>query len=323
MKKHKGRIALAAFCLCALLTRCAVGPYSEANWFTYNLVHNGILAFVPFSLLIALIGFIRKKDRLLCLGAAAFTWLVFADPQLRLPLGYRRDRDIRVISYNIAHGQINLEGIIEDLQKINADVICLQEAGKGDHEKNAWAETIAQKLGGYTSIQKSNNAVLSRLPMRHVHTIEAPTKWPTKEFPEVIVTTPKGDVRIISVHMEPSWFGSLPAGKKGFFEVTNKVVRDRRLQADLLLERVQLSKEPVLLVGDFNGPPYTEIPRRLDNELIDTFAEVGVGCGMTLLSSMPYQRIDYAYAKGLIPTRAEVINSGASDHMPVVFEYSF
>ncbi|HLO97505.1 MAG TPA: endonuclease/exonuclease/phosphatase family protein [Fimbriimonas sp.] len=322
MKKHKGRLLLSGFFITAILTRTVVGRFSEANWFTYQMVHNAILAFVPLSLLFLTIALIRKKDRILCLALVVAIWFIFADPALRFPLGYREERDFRILSYNIAHGDISLPGVIEDIRKVNADIVCLQEAGKGDKERAAWAQSIAAELG-YQSVQKSNNAVLSRFPMRLEHTINAPTKWPTKEFPEVVITTPKGDVRLVSVHMEPSWVGGLPPRLDGFIPTINKVVKDRRAQAEQLLERVRMSKEPILLVGDFNGPPYTEIPRKLDKELIDTFAEVGVGCGMTLLASLPYQRIDYAYAKGLTPTRAEVISSGASDHQPVVFEYRF
>jgi len=151
--------------------------------------------------------------------------------------------------------------------------------------------------------------------------IDVPTKWPHKKFPEVVISTPQGDVRVISVHLEPSWVAGWPPDFSNWNSVLSEVVKDRRAQAEMVLARVRQSKEPVIVAGDFNGPPYTEVPTKFRAEMTDSFAAAGAGCGMTLLPKLPYQRIDFAFVRGLKPTYVEVIDSNASDHRPVLFEF--
>jgi endonuclease/exonuclease/phosphatase (EEP) superfamily protein YafD len=128
---------------------------------------------------------------------------------------------------------------------------------------------------------------------------------------------------VICVHLEPSWVAGWPPDLANWNSVLSQVVKDRRSQAEMVLARVRLSKEPVVVAGDFNGPPYTEVPTKFRAEMADSFAATGAGCGMTLLPRLPYQRIDFAFVRGLKPMYAEVIDSNASDHRPFLADFVF
>lgn len=323
MKKRRNWILLAVYLLVIAVIRFGFGPRSEMNWFTYQMVHNGILFFLPLGVLLVLIGLFKRKFMPFAVVILVANWLAFADPVLNVPRAKSRKSDLRLVSYNIAHGWIDIEGVRKILWKEDADIICLQESATDPKEFEASTKRLAEKLGYKHFVQESHNGILSRYPMQLTNVIDVPTKWPTKKFPEVVVSTPQGKVRVICVHLEPSWIAGWPPDLSNWNAVLSKVVRDRRSQAEMVLARVRESKEPVIVAGDFNGPPYTEVPTRFRAEMTDSFAAVGSGCGMTLLPKLPYQRIDFAFVRGLKPMFAEVIDSNASDHQAVAFEFLF
>ena len=323
MKERRKWILLAVYLLVIAVIRFGFGPRSEMNWFTYEMVHNGILFFVPLGMLLVLIGLFKRKFLPVAIMILAANWLVFADPVLNVPRAKSGKNDLRLLSYNIAHGWIDIEGVRKVLWKADADVLCLQESATDPKEFEASTKRLAEKLGYKYFVQESHNGILSRYPLRLEHVIDVPTKWPHKKFPEVVISTPQGDVRVISVHLEPSWVAGWPPDFANWNSVLSKVVKDRRAQAEMVLARVRRSNEPVIVAGDFNGPPYTEVPIRFRQEMTDSFAAVGVGCGMSLLPKLPYQRIDFAFVKGLEPQSAVVIDSNASDHRPAQFDFSF
>lgn len=292
------------------------------NWFTYEMVHNGILFFVPLGVLLVLIGLFKRKFLPFAVLILVADWLAFADPVLNVPRAKSGKSDLRLLSYNIAHGWIDIEGVRKVLWKADPDIICLQESATDPKEVEASTKRLAEKLGYKYFVQESHNGILSRYPLRLEHVIDVPTKWPNKKFPEVVISTPHGDVRVISVHLEPSWVAGWPPDLANRNSVLSQVVKDRRSQAEMVLDRVRCSKEPVIVAGDYNGPPYTEVPTKFRAEMTDSFAAVGLGCGMTLLPKLPYQRIDFAFVRGLKPMYAEVIDSKASDHRPVLFEFN-
>ena len=322
VKKRRNLILLASYLATIAVIRFGFGPRSEMNWFTYEMVHNGILFFVPLGVLMVFIGLFKRKFLPFALMILAANWLVFADPVLNVPSVKSRKNDLRLVTYNIAHGWIDTEGVRQVLWKADADIICLQESATDPKELEASTKRLAEKLGYKYFVQESHNGILSRYPLRLEHVIDVPTKWPTKKFPEVVISTPQGDVRVISVHLEPSWVAGWPPDFSNWNSVLSKVVKDRRAQAEMVLDRVRRSKEPVIVAGDYNGPPYTEVPTKFRAEMTDSFAAVGLGCGMTLLPKLPYQRIDFAFVRGLKPMYAEVIDSKASDHRPVLFEFN-
>jgi endonuclease/exonuclease/phosphatase family metal-dependent hydrolase len=323
VKKWCGLIWLAGYLAGVLIIRFWFGPRSEMNWFTYEMVHNGILFFVPLGVFLVVVGLFKRRFLPYALLILSANWLIFADPIIRIPMPPSRKEDLRVVSYNVAHGWIDIAGVRKVLAESSPDIVCLQESAVDPKEIESSTRVLARRLGYKYFVQESFNGILSRYPLRLEHVIDVPTKWGKKTFPEVVISTPEGDVRVISVHLEPSWIAGWPPDLSEWKPTLSKVVVDRRSQAEMVLARVRLSKEPVIVAGDFNGPPYTEVPTRFRQEMTDSFAAVGGGCGMSLLPKLPYQRIDFAFVKGLKPESAVVIDSNASDHRPAQFDFNF
>ncbi len=80
-----------------------------------------------------------------------------------------------------------------------------------------------------------------------------------------------------------------------------------------------------IILGDFNAEPGSPEMRLLaDAGLLDAWGVAGEGPGYTFSSDEPVKRIDWLWhSPDLLPTHIKVIQTQASDHMPVIatFEY--
>jgi endonuclease/exonuclease/phosphatase (EEP) superfamily protein YafD len=75
-----------------------------------------------------------------------------------------------------------------------------------------------------------------------------------------------------------------------------------------------------VLLGDLNAlPDSLEMQRLEEAGLIDSWGQAGGGPGPTWPARDPYQRIDWIWHTADLSTlQAEVIDSLASDHLPVL-----
>lgn len=79
-----------------------------------------------------------------------------------------------------------------------------------------------------------------------------------------------------------------------------------------------------MVCGDFNDTPGSRVHRAMKEGLQDTWELVGQGEGLTYSAGNPVRRIDYIWIpkdKSLVPLKAWVPQSDASDHLPVVAEF--
>ncbi|HKY67745.1 MAG TPA: endonuclease/exonuclease/phosphatase family protein, partial [Acidimicrobiales bacterium] len=76
-----------------------------------------------------------------------------------------------------------------------------------------------------------------------------------------------------------------------------------------------------VLLGDMNAGPETPEMRALTTVLVDAWAAVGAGDGHTFPARRPIARIDHVLVHGPVrPVGAEVVDTRASDHRPVVVD---
>lgn len=294
-----------------------IDRHSETNWLTYFLTESGFLPGLAFCLLMAIVSVRRFRFTLIWLGLLGLEVLVGGHPSFGSRPDIAADKTVRVMTYNVAHFDLDRPGVIEDMRQADADLIFIQEACKPEEQK-AVGEMLCKELKGYQFVSASSNMILSRLPIKFEKFLNVPTKWPVKQFPIATVQSPLGPIRVISVHMEPSWVEKMPPDFGEYIPVVSKVVRDRQAQVDLLMASLRPSKIPVIMAGDFNGTPGSESIRRLSDYFTDSYATTERGFGMSLLAKLPYKRIDYVWTRGLTPLQTEVVKSMASDHMPVV-----
>jgi endonuclease/exonuclease/phosphatase family metal-dependent hydrolase len=94
------------------------------------------------------------------------------------------------------------------------------------------------------------------------------------------------------------------------------------------------SSLPIIIAGDFNDVPESPVHLQMKQKFIDVWEYLNGELGFTYPAENPTKRIDYIFIKKLseqedevklIPTKISILNSIASDHVPVIadFEISY
>ncbi len=81
---------------------------------------------------------------------------------------------------------------------------------------------------------------------------------------------------------------------------------------------------PVVLMGDFNATPDTEVLRPLFDAFVDTAPLYSGDNDFTFSSAEPYMKIDYIFLKGDIKAvKGDIIREIVSDHFPIKVTVEF
>lgn len=231
--------------------------------------------------------------------------------------------EIRVMAYNVHHcnppseaDKIDVEAIAEAIREQNPDLVALQEIDvmTGRSGKIDQAKRLADQLKMHYYFGKAIDhdggeygvAILSRFPISDEKTYPLPTQEGSGGEPRVLTTVkvklPDGsDIRFASTHLD--------AQK----EDTNRLLQIRKI-AELVSDEAL----PVVIAGDFNAPPQSEVIAILDQH----FQRSCKDCPPTIPVHNPNKAIDFIAFR---PQNAfevlshEVISETyASDHLPVV-----
>ncbi len=218
-------------------------------------------------------------------------------------------RTLRVASYNLKAGlESSLEAVGDELARIDADVVALQEVDVGVERSNHvdQAQVLAERLGMQpifaAAIARGGGAygiaVLTRLPVQSAQRIEL-NAFPIYE-PRVAIDTE------LCVGQQPLRFVSVHAD---FLNPTANL--------STLADHVEPYVGSGLVVaGDFNALPHESGPMKLVKKgLIDLFR---LDRRFTFWPSK--RRIDFLLTDSpLAPLvhRREVIETRASDHYPI------
>ena len=234
---------------------------------------------------------------------------------------------MRLVTYNIHKGiggsdrRYNLERIIEVLNEINADVICLQEVTvdlprtKGHDQARILAEHFAPmtsffqqnvkwKAGGY------GNLVLSRWPIIEQHRISLTyLKKKPRGAQLVVIETPEGSLRLLNWHL------GLGEGER-HWQVARLLHHETwRASADL----------PTLITGDFNDWRNTLGPELLAGHGFHQ-ASAPPSRFRSFPAILPVISIDKAFHRpDLTIEHLAVVKTKqtrqASDHLPLVVDF--
>lgn len=233
---------------------------------------------------------------------------------------------VRVLDYNIHQGidRFGVPGmaaIAEVIEGADADLVALQEVNRtwdiaGGVDNFAW---LRWRFPGHTAVYGPmhgdffGNAILSRFPVK---------EWGWERFPLgpsklargyvwAVVATPAGDALFLSTHFTPYNRGQERA--------------ERVAQARLLLAFWK-GRAPAILAGDFNDDAESEAVRTLvGGGLRDVLAAHGLGKTRTFISTgTPFataslEKLDYIFTSpGVTSTEARILETVASDHLPLV-----
>ena len=232
---------------------------------------------------------------------------------------------IRVMTYNIHHGEgadgkIDTTRIAELIRKENVDIVGLQEIDRGvarSARRDLIAE-LASETGMHFCFGKNivyqggdyGNAVLSRFPIVSQSNTHFRMLHPHEQrgIQELMLDVHGTKLLLMNTHIDYR-----PEDQERRINVKEM----RRLIA-------RQDKLPIILTGDFNSTPESEVCAEIREFMNDTWAAVGQGNGFSLSSTQPEKRIDYIwFSKNdrVVPQKVWVPQTRASDHLPVVAEF--
>ena len=209
-------------------------------------------------------------------------------------------------------GLRSAERIAETVLAQDADIVCLQEV----HQRLPQSalqdqpKQLEKQLGLPVTFQANLRigvggyglAIVSRYPVGTVHNHLLPSIREQRGVLEVRLDTPHGPIVVFCTHF----------GLSG---------PERQKQAASLAALVQSAAYPVLVCGDFNERPDAPAVRALlsQTDLRDADAAED---RWTYPTNALEGRIDYLfYSPSLICQNIAVVESQASDHLPVVGEF--
>jgi endonuclease/exonuclease/phosphatase family metal-dependent hydrolase len=239
---------------------------------------------------------------------------------LVLPPSLAPTQDIKVMTYNIhsaydPSGRQNPEAIAKLIEASGAQIIGLQEVSRGwlvngSTDLAAW---FANRLGMQmlfdgTAGPMWGNALLTRLPIIEHGTTPLPGEGALIDRGVLWarLTVPEGEplkVMVTHLHHVPS----------------EKEIRLRQIAA--LLQSWDQHPRTILM-GDLNAGPGTEEIHQLARAgLQDAWEMGGEGPGPTYPSTDPQRRIDWIwFSPEFEVVDAKVLQSDASDHLPLIVE---
>ncbi len=235
---------------------------------------------------------------------------------------------LRVMTYNIHHaegldGKVDLNRIANVIRQSNADIVALQEIDKNTERTGGidMPADLAQLTGMNVAFGPNldnfqggqyGTAILSRFPIEfhENHRLKQARKGEQRGLLQALLAVNQGQLLFACTHLDHT------------ADQAERLFSETQF-ADLFAAYPTL---PVLLCGDFNDTPDSELYRRLSKNWTDAWSLAGKGNGYTMSSSNPTRRIDYILHsdnKNFKVRWLDVPKTEASDHLPLVAEIRF
>ncbi len=234
-------------------------------------------------------------------------------------------RPIRVMSYNVQHGQgvddgLDLNRVAAEIGHSGADIVGLQEVDRHWSERSDFADQAAELArnldmhvvyGANLDLDPLNpgeprrqygNAILSDAPIREWRNTLLPRSGSLEQrgLLEVLVTMRGIPVRVFTTHLQ------------------HNSQQERIAQIAAIRAVIGASHESVVLTGDLNARPDTPEIDAITEDLVDAWTAAGVGRGYTYSTENPHARLDYVLHSNDVTTcSAAVLRTNGSDHLPV------
>lgn len=258
-----------------------------------------------------------------------------------LPTGKKSEaceESIRLLSYNTrglsmvpvkkgADYRVRIDSVYNALADLKEfpDIICLQEAYKGDQ--------IAKRFEMKHSYHapKSSLWLLSRYPIIKSGFLQGSEKSPSAIWADI--STPQGKLRVYNMHLTSNRVThtaeELAQGIESKNETTwqkikfivsryKRTTEKRAMEATAIRKHLAACKHPAIIAGDGNDPPISHTYKVLKKGMQDSFVEKGFGISTTYESTLPLLRIDYLLGTNSIIFKDHYTHHiSYSDHYPV------
>lgn len=242
---------------------------------------------------------------------------------------------LSILQWNIWYKE-DIQRVAKLLLEHNADVVCLQELtlNNKDQVKGNAPEYIAEKLGFnvyYKQIDlpgkdiKLANGIFSRYPITDTrstwinrYTGEGGYHDEDRALIEADLDVNGEKITIATTHMSYT----------RRFQITDR----KKAETDLLIRQVSKYKECFVLTGDLNAPPDSYVIQQLED--VVGLKNSSPDYSEPSWTTKPFKdgdfeetklvwRLDYVFATPDIEVASsKIINTGVSDHLPVLTEIS-
>lgn len=240
-----------------------------------------------------------------------------------------QSRDVRVMSYNIHHGEgadggLDLDRIADVVRSEKAEVVGLQEVDRF-WRRSDFADQVAylaEELDMHAAYganldlppddpsqprRQYGTAILSKYPIVESKNTFLPKTGNNEQrgLLEALVKVKGAPVRFYNTHLQH-----------------NSSV-ERALQVRAIMEHTGDVEGPQVLMGDLNALPEAPELAPLYERYADAWPLGGEGPGYTISAENPTRRIDYVFVTpDVVVEGASVPRTLASDHLPVVADLS-
>ncbi len=230
--------------------------------------------------------------------------------------------------------------IAEGIEKLNADVVCLQEFNHSYNEEGNNISLFTSKFPYYyfskdykrnKGVYYSGCIIFSKYPVID----SGKTKYPRAES-LIYVDILKGSdtIRIYTTHLQsfkfkPNDYNDIDKIKdqeenallasKNIFNKMKPAFKRRGVQADIVKAAMAQSPYPTIICGDFNDVPNSYTYFTIKGEKQDAFLRKGFGIGRSFIAIAPTLRIDYILPdKQFEVQQFDMVDEGLSDHIMLV-----
>lgn len=358
--------------IAVLYTLHAFSPYiKESNSSLYVFLNIGYILTLIVYIIIALIWLFINRRIFFILFILFFAGYknFFSTVAINFPSDFKMEKDsntLRVMSWNVMDFtiltnpvQTTIYDAFEEINKFNADIVCLQDAR--DQKGLIPLSKIIAKMKnsfGYkyyyfasylrtfelTPELYSSYGILflSKVPL-----LASKTKLPSSSaFTEYLgyveISFQSKTMRIYTTHFQsmalwPAEEGSaIPflhkdsADKSKIKTISNKLTEYKSIhtqQAEFVKAELNKSPYPLIFCGDLNSVPSSYVYHHLREGLNDVFVEKGFGIDGTYNRiAFPKPRIDVMLTSKELKIKQYkrfVIDKKLSDHYPIVADISF
>ncbi|MDL2243051.1 endonuclease/exonuclease/phosphatase family protein [Bacteroidales bacterium OttesenSCG-928-K03] len=251
---------------------------------------------------------------------------------------------IKIVSFNVKNltieknstKQLSIDDFYKHLEKLNADVINLQEYSLYNVQKdlNKLKKITNTKHVAYTNYFSNNPSLsiitLSKYPIINIESIRSEGK--SYAIASDIVIN-NDTIKVVNVHLQSIYLNldeinSIPNNTEEAKVISKRVygkivyaAQQREKQVQKIIANIGSNPNKTILCGDFNDTPNSYTYKQINNVMTDIFIKNGKGFGFTF-KELPLLRIDYMFtSKDINPLSFQIDRkSDMSDHNIIIGE---